>query len=78
MPSAPRGQHPATFQNRIDGGLDELLIDGDLKLDLAQQVEAKLVSAIDTRVTLLPSESLAVHDGQTKDVDFGQCLFYSF
>jgi hypothetical protein len=28
------------------------------------------VAAVDFRLALLPAESLAIHDGQTKDFDF--------
>src|SRR5437667_2825306 len=57
------------FHDGVDGRLNEILIDGNLQLDLAQQVERQLVAAVYLGVPLLPAEALHVHDGQAKHFD---------
>src|SRR5689334_4661485 len=63
------GPTPPRFEDGVDGRFDEVLIDGDLELDLAEQVDRDLVPAIDLGIPLLAAESLNVHDGQAEDLD---------
>src|SRR5579884_1499488 len=53
----------------VDGRLDEVLVDGDLELHLAQQVDGQLVAAVDLGMALLATEALDVDDGQAEDLD---------
>src|SRR5690606_7925178 len=68
----------APLNDRINGRLDEVLIHGDLKLHLAQQIHRNFVAAIDLRMSFLPAEPLDVHNGQTEYLDLGQGGFHSF
>src|SRR5262245_60743132 len=58
------------LDDRLDRRLDELVVDGDLQLHLAQQVDGVLVAAVDLGVALLAAEALDVADGQADDLDF--------
>src|SRR3954468_24772178 len=53
----------------VDRRLHEVLVDGDLQLDLAEEVHGQLVAAVDLGVPLLAAEALHVHDGQAEDLD---------
>src|SRR5262245_46016922 len=48
-----RGAGPAPLDDRVYGGLDEVLVDRDLQLHFSQQVDADLVAAIELGVPLL-------------------------
>src|SRR5947199_2184282 len=65
----------AGLHDGVDGRLDEVLVDGDLQLHLAQQVDGQLVAAVDLGVALLPAEALHVHDGHAEHFDLGQRFF---
>ena len=52
------GTAPTRLDDRVDGRLDEVLVDGDLELDLAEQVDRKLVASVDFRISLLSPEAL--------------------
>ena len=68
----------AAFDDRVDRGLDEFVVHGDLQLDLAEQVDGDLVATISVTLALLSSKSLAVHDGEAKDLDLRQSLLDGF
>ena len=68
----------AAFNDRVDRGLDEFVVHGDLQLDLAEQVDGDLVATISVTLALLSSKSLAVHDGEAKDLDLRQSLLDGF
>lgn len=68
----------ASFENRVDGGFDELFVYRDLQLDFPQQIHTEFVSSIDSGLAFLPSKPLAIHHGQTKHLDFGQGFFDGF
>jgi len=44
-------------------GSHEVLVDGDLQLDLAEQLHGEFVAAVDLGVAFLTAEALHVHDG---------------
>src|SRR5262249_10292887 len=71
---AALGAGAAGLDDGVDGGLDEVLVDGDLELDLAEQVDGQLVAAVDLGLALLPAEALDVDDGQAEDLDLGEGL----
>src|SRR6185437_9520067 len=72
------GPAAAPFDDRLDRRFDEVLVDGDLQLHLAQQIDRELVAAVDLGMALLTAEALHVHDRQPKDLDFGQGRFDRF
>lgn len=49
-----------TLQDGFDGGIDEVLVDSDLQLDFAQQIDAEFSATIVARLALLSSKALAV------------------
>ncbi len=55
----------------VDGWFDEVIIDRDLQLDFAEQVDRDFVAAIGTDLPLLSTEALAVEDRQAEHFDFG-------
>lgn len=63
---------PTALEDGIDRWLDKRFVDGDLELDLAEQIDTELVSAIGPGLTFLAAKTLAIHDGQTKDLNFGE------
>src|SRR4029077_2014702 len=69
------GAAPPCLDDRIDGRLDEVFIDRDLEFDLPQQVDRKLVSAVNFRVPFLTAETLYVHHCQSEDLDVRESLF---
>src|SRR5262249_30196418 len=60
---APLRPSAAGLHDGVDGWLDEILVDGDLQLHLAQQVHRQLVAVVDFGVALLSAEALYVYDG---------------
>src|SRR5262249_18355162 len=64
------------FHNCVYRRFDEIFVDGDLQLHLAQQVQSQFVTAINFGMALLPAETEHVHDRQTKDLDFRQGFFH--
>src|SRR4051794_30157513 len=60
---------PARLDDRVDRRLDEVLVDGDLQLDLPEQVHRDLVPPINLGVTLLTPEPLDVGHGEPEDLD---------
>lgn len=68
----------ATFQDRVNRGLNERLIDRDLELNLAKQIHAEFMPTVDARLPLLATKALAIHDGQPKNLDLRQRFFYGF
>src|SRR4051794_39732012 len=52
----------ARLHDRVDRRLDEILVDRDLQLDLAEQLGGQLVTAVHLRLPLLPAEALHVED----------------
>lgn len=68
----------AAANDGVDGGLHELLVDGDLKLDLPGQIHRELPTAIEFRLALLSPKPLAVHDGQAKHLYLGEGRFDFF
>src|SRR5438270_1902643 len=67
----------ARLHDRLDGRLDEVLVDGDLQLHLTQQIDRQFVAAVDLGVTLLAPEALHVNDGQAEDLDLVEGFFHS-
>ena len=65
---------PAPFDDGVDRRFDELFIDGDLQLDLADQIYGELASAIGFRVPFLTTEALHIHYGEAEHLDLGQRL----
>lgn len=51
----------AAFDDGVDRWLDELFIDCDLKLKLAQKIDAEFVTSVWTSLSALAGESLAIH-----------------
>ena len=66
------------FQDGADRGLDEFIVNSDLQLDFAHQVERVLMAAESTDLAFLSTEALAIKDGQAKDFDLGQRLLDGF
>ena len=66
------------FHDCIYVRFDEILIDGDLKLNFAQEVHGQLMSSINLGVALLPAKTLHIHDGQPKDFHSVEGLFDRF
>jgi len=58
----------AVFDCRDRGG-DELFVDGNLKLDFAEQVHADFVAAVGANAAFLASKTLAVDHRQPHDLD---------
>ncbi len=77
-PISPFSPLRPPFDDGVDRRFDELLVDGNLQLDLSEQIDAEFVAAIDTRLPFLASKSLAIHHGQSKDLDLGQSFFDGF
>ena len=77
-PISPLRARAAPFDDGVDRGLDELLVDGDLQLHLAEQIDGDFVPAVDLGVPLLAAETLHVHDREAKDFDLGQGRFDGF
>src|SRR6266545_7121661 len=67
---------PAALQDGVDGRLDELLVDGDLQLHLADQVHLVLVPAVDLGVSLLATDALDVADRQAEHLHLAQRLLH--
>src|SRR5215208_5909847 len=65
---AALGAGAAGLEDGADGRLDEVLVDGDLQLHLAEQVDGQLAVAVDLGVALLSAEALHVHDGESEDL----------
>src|SRR5262245_23086572 len=59
----------ARFHNRVDGRLDEILVDGALQLHLVQEVHRQFMASVNFRVPLLPPEAAAIDHGEAKDLD---------
>src|SRR5207253_8196107 len=78
VPDATLRPGAAGLHDGVDGRLDEILVDGDLQLHLAQQVDRQLVAAVDLGVALLPAEALHVHDSHAEDRDLAQGLLDGF
>ena len=57
--------------DRVHGRFDEVVVDGNLQLDFAEQIDGNLVAAIRTDLAFLPTESLAIENGQAEHFDFG-------
>ena len=68
----------APFDNRPDRRLDEIVVDGDLKLDLTEEIHFVLMAAIQLRLPFLPAETLAIEDRQAKDLNLSQRLLHRF
>ncbi len=61
--------------DRIDRGLNELLIDRDLQLHFAKQVDARVVAKVRAGLALLSTEPLAFQHRQANDLDLAQRCF---
>src|SRR5262249_37901321 len=82
------GNHPVTdhtvrstatgVQDRPDRRLDEVLVYRDLELDSARHVNGDLVAAIDLSGSLLPAETLDIHDCEAEDLDLRERLLHGF
>ena len=77
-PISPLLPRTATFDDGVDRRLDEFLVDGDLELHFSQQIDGDLVAPVDLVMPLLATETLHIHDGQAKHLDFGQSRFHRF
>src|SRR5262249_37421905 len=66
---AALGSGAARLHDGVDCRLHEVLVDGNLQLHLAQQVQGQLVASVDLRVAFLPAEALHVHDGQAENLN---------
>lgn len=62
----------AALDDRVDRGFDEVIVDGDLQLHLAKQIDFVFVTPIELGLALLSAEALAIEHGQAKDFDFGE------
>ena len=56
----------------VDGGFDKVIIDGNLKLHLPQQIHREFPPSIDFGLALLPPKSLAIHDGEAEYLHVGE------
>ena len=66
------------FFARLGGGdngiycrFDEVIVDGDLQLDFAEQVNRDFMAAVGSDLPLLPTEPLAIENRQAEHLDFG-------
>src|SRR5262245_50299093 len=59
----------ASLHDGVDGRLDEVFVDGDLELHLAEQLHSQFVTAVGFGMAFLPAETLHVHDRETEDLD---------
>ena len=64
----------AALDDGVDRRFEELLVDGDHQLHLAQEVDGELVAAVGLGLPALAAEPLHVHHGQAEDLDVGQGL----
>ena len=71
-PTSPRGPVRPPLMIGVDRRLEEVVVDGDHQLHLADQVHGELVAAVDLGVPPLAAEALDVHDGQAEDLHVGQ------
>src|SRR5262245_37144411 len=67
---------PAALQDGVDGRLDELLVDGDLQLHLADQVHLVLMPSVDLGVSLLAADALDVADRQAEHLHLAQRVLH--
>ena len=72
------GSRSTAFDDGLNGRFNELLVDGDLQLDLAPKINGKFIVAIFVRFPLLSTESLAIHDCQAKNFDLAKCRLDRF
>src|SRR5262249_29858417 len=56
------------MHDRLDGGLDEGVVDGDFELELGQQPHLELAAAVDLGVAALPAAAADVAHGHEVDV----------
>lgn len=68
----------APFDDRVDRRLDEIVVDGDLQLDLAEQIDCDFSAAENFGLALLPAEALDVHDRESDDFHFREGGFNVF
>ena len=60
--------------DRIQAGLDILVGDNQLKLDLGQKVHGVFAAPVNLGVAFLPAESLDFRHGHAFHANFGQCV----
>ncbi len=65
----------ASLDHGVDGRFDEIVVHGDLQLDLPEQIDADFAAPVDFGLPLLPAKTLHVHDGQPNHLHFGQGRF---
>src|SRR5262249_39098751 len=68
---------PSPLDDGLDGGLNELLVHRDLELDLPDQVHLVLVTAVNLRMPLLPSQPLDVAHREAEYLHLAQRLLDS-
>ena len=68
----PGGSGSSPLDDGVDRRLEELLVDGDHQLHLADQVDRELVAPIGLGVPSLAAEALDVHHRQAEDLHVGQ------
>src|SRR5438093_9728139 len=66
---AALGSGAAGLHDGVDGRLDEVLVDCDLQLHLAEQLGGQFMAAVHLRLALLPAEALHVDDGQAEHLN---------
>src|SRR5207248_2018210 len=64
----------AGLHDGVDGGLNEILINGNLQLNFAEKVDREFVAAVDLGMALLAAEALHVDNGHAKDCHLAQGL----
>src|SRR3954462_14751855 len=64
-----------SLADRLDGVVDEIVVEHDLELHLGEEVDHVLRPAIELRVALLPAEALGLDDGDALQPDLLQRLF---
>ena len=73
-PILPSGSVRPPLIDGVDRRLDEVVVHGDLELDLLEQVHLELMSAINLGEPELSSETLNIRNGEAIDLDVRQRL----
>ena len=60
----------SALDNGVDCRLNEVLIDGDLKLHFSHQINGDFSSPVNLRLPFLPTEALDIENGQPNHLDF--------
>jgi hypothetical protein len=68
----------AAADDGLDRGFDEVVVDRDFELHLAQEIYCIFMPAIDFGVAFLAAEALDIADREADDFDFVKSFFYGF